>query len=900
MRNTLSSPGRSIKTAFMPAEPTGWLHGGPQRVSELAIVAPLGGVVVLALFYMRRVERSAAAFAWGSAWLCLYLGGMLASFGGLPPSLRPIIHLPGSLFPAFLLAGAIAFRDGGALARLPVLLGLCLGVARALLGIAGLERLALGMAVPLELPFMLATVAVMWRAARSRPRSFAEQMLPPVLALLAVVNAADPVARVYGFGLVPLVLAWIATSFVAALLQVASFVERGRDRERLLLLERDILHRVARTAMEGRGPGLVIAQAVQAVGDARWFDAFGIWLARPDGRCFDCAGHSGAEPPPALAHFSDAEPLVREVLATHEPVRIAADLGRDRSRFARLGVGEVVAVALRAGGRPVGIVVAGAGFDRRFGELELRGLASLARELELVLAHVDSLETRSQQAAALAAERRRLRAVVESVPLGILLVDRDDRITMLSRVGAAQLGIGEPDAWIGRPGRDTIDAWADRLAAGDRARLRAWLDDFTLAAGDLELRFEEPEERVLVLTARRVYADDGAFQGRVFVSRDVTEERRVGERLQRIQRMETLGTLASGIAHDFNNQLTAVLGNARLLADRIADGPGRAVLGDLEAAAQHCADLTRSLLDLARPSAPSREPVYVERILREVEALLRATLAPDVALHVRADASAVAHADPAQLRRVVTNLALNARDAVAASGTIELFARRVDAARVEIAVRDSGSGIDADLLERVFDPFFTTKPSGQGTGLGLAIVGRIAAAHGASVEVESAPGEGSCFRLLWPAQAPEHEGGADTRVERDGDPLAAGHAGARERVLLAEDDPGVRRLATRTLEHAGYAVLVASDGEEALALFAQHGDAIDLVLCDLAMPRRDGRAVLAGVHAVDPKRPALLMTGHGASGETGLGAGVATLAKPFRPDELLRAVRSALDRSRTD
>lgn len=868
-------------------------------MSEIGLIAPLGGLVVIALFYMRRIAGGAAATAWGGAWMSLYIAGMIQSIPHAPLALIAASHVLGTLFNTLLYAGAVSFRDGGALPRRAVQLGLAIGVLRATLFLSGYPTLTLAIAVPLELPFSIGTAVVAWQAARRRG-SFPEQLLPPTLILLAVVNAADPIFRIIGLNMVPLVIAWDATAFSTALLQIAAFVERGRDRERQLLLERNLLYRVARAGTESRGRQPALDAVARAVQEAQWFDVFGIWLASADGKTFDRAARieTGEPPHPRFDRFAADAELFQPVLASEEPVLIAERRGKN-AVFSKFRLGDVAAVALRVHGRTLGIIVAGLGFDRRFGDDERNVLISITRELALVLAHLDAIEEREQQAAALTTERRLLRALVDAVPVGILLADRDERITMVSRVGAEHFEIGDPESWPGRPVLDTVHAYAPRLCPESAAKLAKDLAKQETGSFDgFEMRFVKPKERVMLVSARPVTSADGERLGRVLVSLDVTAEREVADRLQRAQRMETLGTLASGVAHDFNNQLTAILGNARVLESWLSPAPAaRAALDDLEAAAEHCAELTRGLLDLARQAPVAPQPVAVDKLLREVEALLRASLAPDVQLRVAVEARLRAHADPAQLRRVLTNLALNARDAVGAHGAIEISARAAperstpEAPWLELSVRDDGTGMDAHTLERVFDPFFTTKPAGQGTGLGLAIVYRIVESHGASIEVESEPGRGTLFRVFWPAalEATRSESATPEAV-----------ANGRECVLLAEDEPAVRRLARAALERRGYRVLEASDGEEAVALFAAQHDAIDALVLDLAMPRRGGLEVLALARATCPRVPAVLMSGHGGlDDDTALPAQVVPLVKPFRPDDLSNALRRALDREPT-
>jgi PAS domain S-box-containing protein len=869
-------------------------------VSEIGLIAPLGGFVVIALFYMRRIAGGAAATAWGGAWMSLYIAGMIQSLPHAPLALIAASHVLGTLFNTLLYAGAVSFRDGSALPRAPIQLGFAIGVLRGTLFLTGYPLLTLAIAVPLELPFSIGTAVVAWQAARRRG-SFPEQLLPPTLILLAVVNAADPIFRIVGLNMVPLVIAWDATAFSTALLQIAAFVERGRDRERQLLLERNLLYRVARTGTESRGRQPALDAVARAVQEAQWFDVFGIWLASADGKCFDRAARiqTGEPPHQRFDRFpADAE-LFQPVLASEEPVMIAERRGKN-AIFSKFRLGDVAAVALRVHGRTLGIVVAGLGFDRRFGDDERNLLMSITRELALVLAHVDAIDERERQAAALTAERRQLRALVDAVPVGILLADRDERITMVSRVGAEHFDIGEPETWIGRPVLDTVHAYAGRLCPESAAKLARDLAEQEAGSFDgFELRFAKPQERVLLVSARPVSSADGERLGRVLVSLDVTAEREVAERLQRAQRMETLGTLASGVAHDFNNQLTAILGNARVLESWLSPAPpARAALDDLEAAAEHCAELTRGLLDLARQTPVAPQSVAIDKLLHEVEALLRASLAPDVKLRVEVETQLHAHADPAQLRRVLTNLALNARDAVGAQGEIEIAVREAHERStpgspwLELRIRDDGAGMDAPTLERAFDPFFTTKPAGQGTGLGLAIVYRIVESHGASIEVESEAGRGTSFRVFWPASP------FATRTERSAAEITV--ANGRECVLLAEDEPAVRRLARAALERRGYRVLEASDGDEAVALFAAQHHAIDALVLDLAMPRRGGLEVLAVVRARSPHLPAVLMSGHGGlDDDAALPARAVPLVKPFRPDDLANALRRALDREPT-
>lgn len=856
------------------------------------LVASLGGLVLLLFLYLRRLSDGAAATAWGGAWLALYLSGTIATLDQPPHALRQLSTVLGSLFPTLLLAGCLAFYRGSA-ARWPVAVGLAIGLLRVTLAQAGRTDLALRIAVPLELPILLGAAALAWRAALDRPRSLPEQLLGPTLVLLALVNAADPLFRSYQLPMMPLLLGWIGTATMTAALQVGAFVERARARERRMVAERELLHRVARLAAgEPRDARVALDGVVNAVAALASLDGFGVWLLDAEGRALEVTARLRRidDMPDALSRIPFDDPIVQRALESPDAVTIL-DLRRQgetlRRRADHYGIGEVAVALLRSDGRVLGAMFAALGPGRRFDADDAELLAMLAQEISHVLGHARALDERARQAATLDAERRTLRALVEAVPAGIVLIDREGRVTTLSRLGAEHLGLGEPEPWVGRTAREAFAHYEPLLAQGEARRLLA---RFAWDPGDVEsfeVRFARPSERVLELTLREVLSEEGERLGQLWVIRDVTEARRLDERLERARRLELLGTLASGVAHDFNDQLTAILGNARELLETSGAGDARrGLLQDLARAAEHCAQLARSLLDFARPAAPARRPVPIEQALAEVEALLRPTLPAGVRLEVEAGPGpAAVLADPLQLRRALLNLAANARDAVGGRGTVALRAGvgEPGAGSVRIEVRDDGCGMDARTLEQMFDPFFTTKPPGKGTGLGLAVVQAIADAHGAALEVESAPARGTTFRLLWPSAAGSPQ-----------EALAAGGAGLT--VLLAEDDPSVRRLARLTLERRGYRVLEAEDGEAAVTLFERHQADVALAVLDLSMPRRDGLTTLRALRALAPELPALVMTGRVEPllDDGARPAGVGVLAKPFGPEELAERVRSAL------
>jgi len=363
--------------------------------------------------------------------------------------------------------------------------------------------------------------------------------------------------------------------------------------------------------------------------------------------------------------------------------------------------------------------------------------------------------------------------------------------------------------------------------------------------------------------------------------------------LERARKLETLGRLVGGVAHDFNNQLTVILGNARILRETLGnDDEAEPMLADLASAAERCADLTGGLLAFARKTPREPRPVDVSEALDEVGRMLRPLLPEGARLEVDVAAGVPpVLADATQLGRVLSNLAMNARDAIAPGGRVALGAavreRPGDAPWVELTVRDDGTGMDEETRAHIFDPFFTTKPSAQGTGLGLSIAFGLVESHGGHIEVESAPGRGTRFRVRWPAARE-----AVKEAPPEAAPVAVGRG---ETILLAEDERAVRRLTRSALERRGFHVREAQDGQEALEIFRADPDAVAFAVLDWAMPRLDGVATLDALRAQRPGLPALLVSGYPPGAEQTPRADVEVLAKPFTPDALAARVRTRLD-----
>jgi PAS domain S-box-containing protein len=403
---------------------------------------------------------------------------------------------------------------------------------------------------------------------------------------------------------------------------------------------------------------------------------------------------------------------------------------------------------------------------------------------------------------------------------------------------------------------------------------------------------------------------DPAVAGIVVNSRDVTEERALGTQLLQAQKMEAVGQLAGGVAHDFNNLLTVITSySGMLLTELPGDDSARADIEEIRRAAERAAGLTRQLLAFSRQQVLEPQVLDVNAVVRDIEKMLHRVLREDVRLETAlAPGLGRVYADAGQLEQLIVNLAVNARDAMPDGGalTIETADVELDAdyARlhaevtpgpyVMLAVSDAGVGMDAATQARIFEPFFTTKAVGQGTGLGLSTVYGIVKQSGGHIAVYSEPGVGTTFKVYLPrhdsAEAPLPSNGTGPVV----------HRGAGT-VLLVEDEAAVRVAARRILERAGYSVLEAADGREALHVCDARGRSatpIDLLLTDMVMPEMSGRELAARFRELHPTGAIAFMSGYTQDAVLRQGVlepGAVFVQKPFTPESLTRKLHEARD-----
>jgi PAS domain S-box-containing protein len=513
------------------------------------------------------------------------------------------------------------------------------------------------------------------------------------------------------------------------------------------------------------------------------------------------------------------------------------------------------------------------------------------RPLYFLIQLVDVTERRRAEAAQRAGEER-LQAIIDNSPALIFVKDADHRFLLVNRRWQEIFGIGAEEA-VGRhtdellppeqvPGHEAMDA--EVLSTGEPLEAMA-----TIASSD-----GGGEERYFFMVKFPLRDTDGQVYAVCSIATDITDRQRnatvraeLEQRLAQAQRLESIGQLAGGVAHDFNNLLSVILTCVGFAQRELADeSPVREDIEEIGRAADRAAALTRQLLMFSRREVVKPEVLDAGALVRDLERLLNRTLSERIALRISIGPDiAPVLADRAQLEQVVINLAVNARDAMPEGGRLAIGVNPDDGG-VRITVADDGVGMEPEVVDRAFEPFFTTKEEGAGTGLGLATVHGIITDSGGTVEIDSAPGQGTVVRIWLPAT----EQGSQP-VAEDRPPGHRPTVGAS--VMVVEDQDPVRRQARRILEAHGYEVHEAGGGEAALADWPE----VDVLVTDVVMPGMTGQELAERAQERTDGLKVVFMSGHTEDVivRNGARAGaIAFIQKPFTRDSLLRAIEDAL------
>jgi len=546
-------------------------------------------------------------------------------------------------------------------------------------------------------------------------------------------------------------------------------------------------------------------------------------------------------------------------------------------------------------------------------------LAERARELERrVRDRTDELrqsndflkleiDERQQAEQELLRTRTFLDTIIESLP-GMLLVKEADtgKVLYLNRAGEELTGIDRAEI-IGKSVHDVVDkADAELIDLQDHRSLTSG-KQFEIFENTLRTRKLGSR---LVRTKKLTVPDEyGAPKYLIAFCEDVTELRQIEDQLRHSQKMEALGQLTGGLAHDFNNLLAIIIGNLDVLSElRKGDSEEEELIQGAIGAAISGSELTKRLLAFARRQPLQPEPVDLNELIEEISALLRRTLGENIEIVLELDAAIPrVLADRIQLQTAVANLANNARDAMPNGGRLTIATRKaaldqdyadshaevVPGDYVVIEITDAGQGMSPDVRARIFEPFYTTKGPGKGTGLGLSMVFGFMKQSGGHINVYSEPDRGTTFRLyLRPAT---QQTAAALAV--DAPPLQP-DGNTRETILVVEDNHKLREIVVKQLKSLGFNVIDVDNAQRALDIIGLHGG-VDLLFTDVVLPgEMDGCALAREVLAKSPHAKILLTSGFPGARLTemqGLSTSVRLLSKPYRKEELNRAVREVLE-----
>ncbi|RUR72291.1 response regulator [Chlorogloeopsis fritschii PCC 9212] len=392
---------------------------------------------------------------------------------------------------------------------------------------------------------------------------------------------------------------------------------------------------------------------------------------------------------------------------------------------------------------------------------------------------------------------------------------------------------------------------------------------------------------------------DRKTQSILIVNTDITQKKQLEAQFLRAQRLESIGTLASGIAHDLNNVLAPILMTAQLLESQLQDERSQRLLPILISNAKRGANLVKQVLSFTRGMEGDRTLLQLKHLIREIQQIIKETFPKSIEVSTQISANLwTVFGDPTQLHQVLMNLCVNARDAMPGGGKLKITAENflidanyakmhIDArvgAYVAIAVTDTGSGIAPEIVDRIFEPFFTTKELGKGTGLGLSTVLGIIKSHSGFISVYSELGKGSEFKVFLPAQqSPEIK--EEQEVEFP--------SGNGELILVVDDEDSIRDITKTSLETYNYKAITASDGIEAIALYAEHRDEISVVLTDMLMPSMDGLTTIRTLKKINPNVKVIAVSGLASADKVNVANDIgvkAFLSKPYTAKQLLQTI----------
>ena len=537
------------------------------------------------------------------------------------------------------------------------------------------------------------------------------------------------------------------------------------------------------------------------------------------------------------------------------------------------------------------------------------------------LENARTVEDKMRAEAALHKSEEQYRLIAENTSDLICLIDIDRNYTYVSPSHREVLGYN-PESMLGDSCFAVIHPDDKELAEDEASQAMA---DKKLHRLEVRLKHKDGHWKAFETLGNWIYDSEGHPQNGILVSRDITERKQAEENLRESeeklrlseeqlrmsQKLEAVGQLAGGVAHDFNNLLTVITGYSDLVLARLEESDdNRTKIEEVKRAALRASSLTRQLLAFSRKQVLQPKLFNLNDLVADMSKMLQRLIGENIEMTTCCGPEAPINADPGQIEQVLMNLVVNARDAMPNGGrvTVETLCVEIDegyasthlnmqpGSYVLLAVSDTGSGMDAETRKHIFEPFFTTKELGKGTGLGLSTVYGIVKQSGGNIWVYSEPDHGTVFKVYLPAVA-------QTNTETDAAPNATSIPRGTETILIVEDEPQIRQLASECFTHCGYNVLSTADGLEALQLIERLQEPIDLILSDVVMPKVSGRELAERVSILWPSTKVLFMSGY--TNDAIVNHGIldgATwfIQKPFALDALARLVRTVLDSDEPD
>jgi len=488
-----------------------------------------------------------------------------------------------------------------------------------------------------------------------------------------------------------------------------------------------------------------------------------------------------------------------------------------------------------------------------------------------------------------------LKEIIESAPLAVAVVNAQGLYTQVNRQFMAEYGYS-PEDILGKPYYIIYASRKERLQL-----MRELQERGEMLSRRAHVKHKDGRIVPTRIAIRNLWGPNGELLGSVAMGRNISDEVTLEKQMEQVQKLEAVATLSGGLAHNFNNLLTVIMGLANLIMAKIGpDHPFYSDLKEIELQVQAGRELTENLLTFTQDNRFEMRSLAINELIKgTVDIFARTHRDIVVTLDLTPELSPV-EADPGQMQQVLMNLLINAWQAMPQGGKIDIRTRSVAVAEwedqvwkltpgpyVSFTVTDNGEGMDGETLERIFEPLFTTKPPGQGTGLGLASVYHIIKNHQGAIQVQSQRGQGSTFTIYLPVSRSLPE----VLVPKDSSVVYG-----EGTILVVDDEPVLRQVASRLLEKLGYRVIQAADGKKAVQIFQEQSPQIDLVLMDMIMPGMNGYQTVEHLRALNPQVPIMLCSGYGDGKGKSLPADVGYISKPYTLETLSQKVAAVLHR----